>query len=1063
MMKTRSCNRYISAHICSSAWFCFAVLYSLNAVNAFGTQTRFRAPSSLSSIKVVETNENLAKDGLKRHINAMENKPHTQFADDVASRRQALGVISASLTALTVSPMVASASKAEIDSKSGELFSPKKDMLGGGGSDLARGFKLETKSRQSRNFETNGAPIQVVYETRFVTYLARFLLNFDPAAKSWWEEQSFIGNGKLSVESQQKLRFAEFAESVEVGLADYFVGPYGSYASVQAAKAGLSAQAPQTSSANNLKAEVKTGFFDTVRGKFKKAEPYRRFEDKEAKQVRQGISNLFALLQARYTAPEEKRQLAILFSLITNPKLQPAKEIRSILGEVDNGRISGIELTGLLEDRESFRQSSRHGGGYSAYEKPEVIVESPPALGSSFKPAKINVTIKPTSRVLRIKLLNGGTGYTSSPKVEIQSQSGVKIPCEATALLDRDGSVESIVVLDPGLGYGIYNKRNDLAPAVTISPPKIPRGTSKKDKANFSTAIAVSELEYEIDQIKIVDGGNGYILDQPPRVEIRLPEQDADWYVSPIDRKTWRAVDPNQLGIKITSMTSLTTGEVVSHSISNAEEYEANPSLFETLAKSPLALLPSTLKLDYTEPGQDITELETRSDRNGYFRIVSLPAVLPASLFLPSPRYRAFDPIFGAIGSKPVTKSAKALTGSEYTRLAISGGLCTVIVRTALNPLELVKTKIQLNSDKELFQTVAQLSSPKDKAYLENAKSKVESECSMSKDATDTRKFGTSDVLKGMISLRGPGSLFQSADITFLASVVFGTLGFGATELFRRSFTMVFFPDSTGGTKTTGEELTLLLAAALACVITSLAASPFEILRVRSMGYVEPKPVTTVFSDFVVEKRSKRKKVNKRLRVVDHKDDKHLRQISIGGVSLGKDDIPPLFSGFVPIVSRELPFGVMKFLVFDLVAGAMISIINAQPQVVEPVQVGAGTIGLFVSAFAGAFAGIAGALVSHPADLILTLTSSKQKSNKSDDQGEIQGNSDWKPIVKDLISQDGGVLNLLKGFPARATFFFLVIGLQFFLYDYAKNVFQVGSEDLTLILDVFYAIRQGLQ
>ena len=108
-----------------------------------------------------------------------------------------------------------------------------------------------------------------------------------------------------------------------------------------------------------------------------------------------------------------------------------------------------------------------------------------------------------------------------------------------------------------------------------------------------------------------------------------------------------------------------------------------------------------------------------------------------------------------------------------------------------------------------------------------------------------------------MISTRGPFSLFQSADITFLASIVFGSLGFGATELFRRSFSIVFFGDTAGGAKTSGEELTFLFAAALACVLTSLVAAPFEILRVRSMGYVEAKPVLSVLSDFLVSPYSK--------------------------------------------------------------------------------------------------------------------------------------------------------------------------------------------------------------
>ena len=145
----------------------------------------------------------------------------------------------------------------------------------------------------------------------------------------------------------------------------------------------------------------------------------------------------------------------------------------------------------------------------------------------------------------------------------------------------------------------------------------------------------------------------------------------------------------------------------------------------------------------------------------------------------------------------------------------------------------------------------------------------------------------------------------------------------------------------------------------------------------------------------------------------------------------------------------------VKFLVFDLIASSTISIINSQPQIIEPIQVGVGSIGLIVSALSGAIAGLFGAFVSHPADLILTLTSSQKRSANDSDP-------DWKDIVKDLLSKDGGALNLYAGFPARASFFFLVIGLQFFLYDYAKAVFKVGSDDLTLVLDVFYAIRQGL-
>ena len=122
-----------------------------------------------------------------------------------------------------------------------------------------------------------------------------------------------------------------------------------------------------------------------------------------------------------------------------------------------------------------------------------------------------------------------------------------------------------------------------------------------------------------------------------------------------------------------------------------------------------------------------------------------------------------------------------------------------------------------------------------------------------------------------------------------------------------------------------------------------------------------------------------------------------------------------------------------------------------------PIQVGVGFIGLTVSAAAGALAGIAGAIVSHPADLILTKTAASKKPVDAE-----QEKADWRDVVKELVAKEGGFANLFVGLGARCTFFFLVIGLQFFLYDFVKTLFQVGLDDLSLVLDVFYAVRAGL-
>ena len=186
-------------------------------------------------------------------------------------------------------------------------------------------------------------------------------------------------------------------------------------------------------------------------------------------------------------------------------------------------------------------------------------------------------------------------------------------------------------------------------------------------------------------------------------------------------------------------------------------------------------------------------------------------------------------------------------------------------------------------------------------------------------------------------------------------------------------------------------------------------------------------------------------------------------------------DLLPLWSGFVPTCSRELSFAIPKFLAFDILARTFIDLINANSQEgALPLQVGVGPAGLAVSAIAGAIAGVGAAIVSHPADLILTYTSASQSKSVTSQgaKGEVPvpfvdddspaAPPGWVAVVKDVLSREGGAANLFLGLPARATFFFLVIGLQFFLYDYVKNLFQVGTDDLSLVLDVFYAVRAGL-
>ena len=156
----------------------------------------------------------------------------------------------------------------------------------------------------------------------------------------------------------------------------------------------------------------------------------------------------------------------------------------------------------------------------------------------------------------------------------------------------------------------------------------------------------------------------------------------------------------------------------------------------------------------------------------------------------------------------------------------------------------------------------------------------------------------------------------------------------------------------------------------------------------------------------------------------------------------------PFWGSTNAIISRELPFALGKFGAFEV----FIALFDATLGEKYNIKVGIGNNGLLLSAVAGACAGVVAAVISHPADLILTLQSAPTDEEKKD----------WKAIVKELTSRKGGYSNLFLGLPQRSIFFFTVIGLQFLLYDYTKGLLGVGSDDLNLVLDVFYAVRQGI-
>ena len=414
-----------------------------------------------------------------------------------------------------------------------------------------------------------------------------------------------------------------------------------------------------------------------------------------------------------------------------------------------------------------------------------------------------------------------------------------------------------------------------------------------------------------------------------------LPPKDPDWFATPkiLDQVGYED-DENQLILaSVTQMGSGSNGVIVdTRAVRKGKE---DPALSNDevalIQNDPIALLPSNTRPQFSRFIND-TVIE-----NGYFSIPSLPLqseMTPQS----SKNCRSIDPLFGGIGKAPVTKNAVALSGNQYLRLALSGAICTVLVRTALNPLELVKTKIQLRNDEEIIELAMKKAS--------------EAQTDSQSASGSTPVIGTTQVMQSLVEVRGPLSLFQSADITFITSVVFGLFGFGATELFRRSFSAVFFNEEASSGP---NEFLFLAAAGLATLLTCAAGAPFEILRVRSMSTTESQGVVKVFDEFVEQNRLKR---GGTMPIVSSTSSSASPVAAMLPEGMQLDDIKPLWSSFLPIVSRELPFAVTKFLVFDLSAGSIANLINSANLLGdEKIQVGVGGYGLLLSAFAGALAG----------------------------------------------------------------------------------------------------------
>ncbi|KAF2452670.1 mitochondrial phosphate carrier protein-like protein [Lineolata rhizophorae] len=235
-------------------------------------------------------------------------------------------------------------------------------------------------------------------------------------------------------------------------------------------------------------------------------------------------------------------------------------------------------------------------------------------------------------------------------------------------------------------------------------------------------------------------------------------------------------------------------------------------------------------------------------------------------------------------------------------------------------------------------------------------------------------KIGRAEGFRGIYTGWGP---------TFWGYSAQGAFKYGGYEIFKKVFADVVGEDAAYRWKTS----LYLSASASAEFFADIALCPFEAVKVRMQTTIPPFATGTVPG---------------------------LTQI------ITKEGVSGLYKGLYPLWGRQIPYTMMKFASFET---AVEMIYEGLPGQKSDYGKGAQT---GVSFLGGYIAGILCAIVSHPADVMVS------KLNAERQAGEGFGAATGR------IYQKIGFMGLWNGLPVRIVMIGTLTGLQWMIYDYFK-------------------------
>jgi len=244
-------------------------------------------------------------------------------------------------------------------------------------------------------------------------------------------------------------------------------------------------------------------------------------------------------------------------------------------------------------------------------------------------------------------------------------------------------------------------------------------------------------------------------------------------------------------------------------------------------------------------------------------------------------------------------------------------------------------------------------------------------------------------------SEEGAAAFLQGAGATAFGYALAGACAFGLLEVFSRAI------NEAAGAGNSLFFSTPLLALASACATAFCAAvvCPFEAVRIGAVrnGASSLAAVQQIVAD---------------------------------------EGAAALYRGLGPILLKEVPFVVTKFVVFDRVAALLAAAL--------PDAQGGALLSVGLPLAAGSVAGLFAALASQPADTLLTLTN---------EEGATLGSATSRLAAELRLA--------LQGLAPRGLFAMLLSSLQFLIYTRLRDLFGVSKADLTLVWDALATIQAG--